>query len=418
MANPTHGTMDDATLLSVPTTELSRLRGQSMLLCLVGVAISAAIGAVGLAFGKPLIEPGVIWQSYLIAYVFWIGVTLGPLAILMIQHLTGGAWTYPSRRILEAATRNLPLMAILFIPIAMNLPALYEWARPVETLAEERAHLVHLKAAYLNAPFFYLRAVIYFAVWGALIFLLNKWSREQDQHPPLPPGPATRRFRLLSAPGLVLYVLTVTFMSVDWIMSLDPTWYSTIFGILTMGGQGLSTMALTIVVLSGLVKTRPISQVASADNFHDLGKLMFAFLMLWAYFSVSQLLIIWSANLPEEVPFYLERLHGAWAPISIAILLLQFVLPFVLLLSRDLKRNPAAVKWVAVLILIMRVVDIAWTIGPVFRKEGSSLHWLDLALTFAMGAVWLALFWRNLAGRALIPAHDPYFKEAVAHGGH
>ena len=175
---------------------------------------------------------------------------------------------------------------------------------------------------------------------------------------------------MLSGPGLVLYVLTVTFMSVDWIMSLDPAWYSTIFGILTIGGQGLSTMAFTIIVLSGLVKFQPMSRVANPDNFHDLGKLMFAFVMLWAYFSVSQLLIIWSANLPEEIPFYLERLHGPWAPISIAILLLQFVLPFLMLLSRDLKRNPAAVQWVALLILVMRVVDITWTIGPVFRTRG------------------------------------------------
>ena len=369
MAMHTHGTLDDAALFARPTTELGRLRGQSMLLCLIGVAGSAAMGAVGLAFGKPLIEPGVIWQSYLIAYVFWIGLTLGPLAVLMIQHLTGGAWTFPSRRILEAATRNLPLMAVLFIPIAMNLPALYKWAQPVETLSEEVAHMVHLKAAYLNPSFFYLRAAIFFVIWGALIFLLNKWSKEQDEQPALPPGPNTRRFRLLSAPGLVLYVLTITFMSVDWIMSLDPAWYSTIFGILTIGGQGLSTMAFTIIVLSGLVKFQPMSHVANPDNFHDLGKLMFAFIMLWAYFSVSQLLIIWSANLPEEIPFYLERLHGPWAPISIAVLLLQFVAPFVLLLSRDLKRNPAAVRWVALLVLIMRVVDITWTIGPVFRRR-------------------------------------------------
>jgi hypothetical protein len=418
MAMHTPGTLDDAALFARPTTELGRLRGQSMLLCLIGLAASAAIGAVGLVFGKPLIEPGVIWQSYLIAYIFWIGLTLGPLAVLMIQHLTGGAWTFPSRRILEAATRNLPLMAVLFIPIAMNLPALYKWAQPVETLPEEVAHMVHLKAAYLNPSFFYLRAAIYFVIWGSLIFLLNKWSTEQDETPAMPPGPKTRRFRLLSAPGLVLYVLTVTFMSVDWIMSLDPAWYSTIFGILTIGGQGLSTMAFTIIVLSGLVRFQPMSRVANQDNFHDLGKLMFAFIMLWAYFSVSQLLIIWSANLPEEVPFYLERLHGPWAPISIAILLLQFVLPFVMLLSRDLKRNPAAVRWVALLVLVMRVVDITWTIGPVFRTEGSSLHWLDFAVVFAMGAVWLALFWRNLAGRSLVPAHDPYFKEAVAHVGH
>jgi hypothetical protein len=207
-------------------------------------------------------------------------------------------------------------------------------------------------------------------------------------------------------------------MSVDWIMSLDPHWYSTIFGILTIGGQGLSTLAFTIVVLAALAKVPPMSSVASADVFHDLGKLMFAFVLLWAYFSVSQLLIIWSANLPEEVPFYLERLHGPWQPISIAILLLHFVLPFLLLLSRDLKRNPDAVKWIALFMLVMRVVDLAWTIGPVFRHEGSSLHWLDFAMVLGMGCLWLPLFWRNLAGRPLMPARDPYLKEALAHGGH
>jgi hypothetical protein len=304
-------------------------------------------------------------------------------------------------------------MVLLFLPIAWKLPELYAWARP-DAASDP---LIQTKAAYLAPSFFYLRACLFFVVWGGLVFLLNRWSREQDEQAPVLPGPQDRRFRVLSGPGLVLYVITVTFMSVDWVMSLDAHWYSTIFGILTMGGQGLSTMAFTILVLSTLVKFQPMSQVASAENFHDLSKLMFAFVLLWAYFSVSQLLIIWSANLPEEIPFYLERLHGPWAPISIALLLLQFVLPFLLLLSRSLKRNPAAVKWVALIILFMRIVDITWTVGPVFR-EGSSLHWLDFAVVLAMGGVWLSLFWRHLGGRSLVPARDPYFKEIIAHGGH
>ena len=417
MATHRSAPLDEPALTARRTAEIGHLRGRSMMLSLVGIAAAVVIGAVQMAFGKPIIEPGVIWQSYLIAFVFWIGLTLGSMAVLMIQHLTGGGWTFPSRRILEAATRTLPLMAVLFVPIALNLPALYSWARPADTLSPELAHAVHLKAAYLNPTFFYVRAVLLFAIWGALVYLLNKWSGEQDDQPAMPPGPSSRRFRVLSGPGLVLYVLTVTVMSVDWIMSLDPAWYSTIFGILTLGGQGLSTLAFTIIVLSALVRFEPMSRVAEAENFHDLGKLMLAFVMLWAYFSVSQLLIIWSANLPEEIPFYLERLQGVWAPISIAVLLFQFVLPFVLLLSRDLKRNPDRVKWIALLILVMRIVDIAWTIGPVFR-EGSSLHWLDFGVTFAMGAVWLAVFWRTLAGRSLVAARDPYFKEAMAHGGH
>jgi hypothetical protein len=396
--------VNEAVLAVRPAAEIRRFGSRALAVGAVGLAISAA-GLVG--------TPQVFWQSYLIAYVFWMGITLGSLAVLMIQYLSGGAWGLVARRVLEASTRNLPLMMLLFVPIAVRLPDLYAWARP-EAVSDP---LIQTKAAYLTPSFFYLRAVLFFVVWGGLVFLLNKWSQQQDDRAPLLPGPQDRRFRVLSGPGLVLYVITVTFMSIDWVMSLDPHWYSTIFGILTIGGQGLSTMAFTIVVLAALVKFPPMSHVARAENFHDLSKLMFAFVLLWAYFSVSQLLIIWSANLPEEIPFYLERLHGPWAPISIGLLLLQFVLPFLLLLSRSLKRNPAAVKWVALIILFMRIVDITWTIGPVFRG-GSSLHWLDFTMVLGMGGLWLALFWRNLAGRPLVPARDPYFKEMMAHGGH
>ena len=397
--------LEETALVARPTEQLSRLRGRAL-----------AFGGAGLLIALVgwFVAPDVFLQSYLIGYVFWTGITVGSLALLMLQHLSGGAWGLVARRVLEASTRTLPLMIVLFLPIAFNLPDLYAWARP--EAAED--HLIHTKAAYLNAPFFYVRAALFFVLWGVLIYFLNRWSREQDDLPPALPGPADRRFRLLSGPGLVIYMITVTFMSVDWIMSLDPHWYSTIFGILTVGGQGLSTLAFTIVVLAALARVPPMSSVASAGVFHDLSKLMFAFVLLWAYFSVSQLLIIWSANLPEEVPFYLERLHGAWRPVSIAILLLHFVLPFLLLLSRDLKRNPAAVKWIALFILVMRVVDLAWTIGPVFRHEGSSLHWLDFAVVLGMGGLWLALFWRNLAGRPLVPARDPYLKEALANVGH
>jgi hypothetical protein len=403
----THSTdhFDEAGLMARPTEQIGRLGSRSLLVGGVGVLL-AAVGFV--------LERETFLQSYLIGYIFWISLTLGSLGLLMVHHLSGGAWGMAGRRIWEAGTRTLPVMALLFLPLAFNLETLYSWARP--EAAED--HLLHLKHAYLNAPFFYARAALFFVIWGTLIFLLNKWSREQDEQPAQLIGPQDRRFRLLSAPGLCLFVLTVTFMSVDWVMSLDAHWYSTIFGVLMIGGQGLSTLAFTILVLSALVKFKPMSQVAHADIFHDLGKLMFAFTMLWTYFSVSQLLIIWSANLPEEVPFYLERLNGPWRPISIALLLLQFVLPFLFLLSRDLKRNPQVVRWVALVILIMRVVDLTWNIGPVFRHHGSTLHWLDFALVLAIGLPWLAVFWRSLAGRPLVPARDPYYKEAMAHVGH
>ncbi len=396
---------DDAALLQRPRAELSALGNKSMML--------GALGAVLMAIGF-FAARDTFMQSYLIAYIFWTGITVGSLAVLMVHHLSGGAWGMVGRRVWEAGAKNVPLMAILFLPIAFSLPELYVWARP-EAASDP---IIHEKAAYLNPKFFYIRAALYFGIWSALTWILTKWSRQQDENPTLLPGPQDRRFRLVSAPGLCLWVLTITFMSVDWVMSLAPHWYSTIFGVLTLGGQGLSTLAFTIIVLASLVKFAPMSKVATAENFHDLAKLMFAFTMLWAYFSVSQLLIIWSANLPEEIPFYLERLHGPWYPISVLLLLGQFALPFLLLLSRSLKRTPSKVRLVALFILAMRVVDIAWTIGPVFRHEGSSLHWLDFASVLGLGLLWLALFWRNLAGRPLVPAHDPYFKEAMAHGGH
>jgi hypothetical protein len=414
-----NGHWDEAALTHRPTGEIARMRSRALLAGAVGIVL--AIIGVLLPHEVHPGQPPLFWQAYLIAFIFWIGITLGSLAVLMIQYLSGGAWGLVARRILEASARTLPLMAVLFIPIYLRLPELYVWARP--EAAEDP--IIQQKAAYLNVPFFTVRAIVYFAIWGALVYVLTHWSKQQDEEPPMLPGPRDRRFRVVSGPGLVLFVITVTFMSVDWVMSLDPHWYSTIFGILTMGGQGLATMAFTILVLAALAQFQPMSGVADAERFHDLGKLMFAFVMLWAYFSVSQLLIVWSADLPEEVPFYLQRLRGPWAAVSVALLLGQFALPFLLLLSRRLKRSPHAVKWVALFILLMRAVDIAWTVGPPLRLEhapgepaGGGLHLLDLAMVLAMGAPWLYVFFSNLAGRALVPARDPYFKEAVAHGGH
>ena len=395
----------DEQLLVPPAAEIGGLRSRALLLAAVGVVLSI-VGFV--------VKGDHFWESYLIGFFFWHGITMGSLAVLMIHHLSGGGWGMVSRRILEAATRTLPLTAVLFIPLVIKMQTLYSWARPE---AADDA-IIQAKAAYLNPQGFVLRAVLYFVILGVLTFILNRWSAEQDRDPAELPGPKDRRSRVVSGPGLVLYVLVVTFMSVDWVMSLDPHWFSTIFGVLTLGGQGLATLAFTLVVLASLVRFRPMSGIVGTEQIHDLSKLMFAFVLLWAYFNVSQLIIIWSANLPEEIPFYLERLHGHWAPVSMLVVFGHFLLPYVLLLSRSLKQNLQRVKWVALGILVMRVVDIAWMIGPVFRHEGSALSWVDFAVTAGIGGIWLAYFFTNLAGRALVPAKDPYFKEALAHGGH
>jgi len=394
-----------ALLKERPVGDLSRLRNKGVLFGAVGLAATLA--------GYFMVDRTQFMQSYLIAFMFWIGISLGSLVLLMVQYLSGGAWGLVARRVFEAATRTLPLMALLFLPIAFNLEVLYKWARP-EALTDP---IIQTKVAYLNPEFFFIRAALYFVIWIALSTVLTRWSKAQDESAPQPPGPMDRRSRVFSGPGLVLHILAVTFMSVDWVMSLDPHFYSTIFGVLTLGGQGLTTLAFTILVLQGLSNSKPISDVANAERFHDYGKLMLAFVMLWAYFNVSQLLIIWSANLPEEIPWYIERLQGHWGPWAVVVLLGHFVLPFVLLLSRDLKRHGRVLSRVALLVMLMRVVDLIWTIGPVFRHE-TTFHWLDFATVAAFALPWLFLFYRNLGDRSLVPANDPYFKEAIVNGGH
>ncbi|HUR22189.1 MAG TPA: hypothetical protein VMZ90_15340 [Vicinamibacterales bacterium] len=388
-----------------PVADLDRMRNRGVMFGAIGIAATV--------LGFFLADRSQFFQSYLVAYLFWLGISLGSLLLLMVQYLSGGAWGLVARRIFESGARTLPLMAILFLPIAFNLQTLFAWARP-EAMADE---VIQSKAAYLNPQFFYIRAVIYFLIWIALTTILTRWSKAQDESAPVPPGPMDRRFRVLSGPGLVVTILAITFMSVDWVMSLDPHFYSTIFGILTLGGAGLSTLAFTILVLQGLSHTTPMSQVATTERFHDFGKLMLAFVMLWAYFNVSQLLIIWSANLPEEIPWYIERLRGPWMPWSWLVLLGHFVLPFVLLLSRDIKRQSSILAKVAYFVLLMRLVDFIWTVGPVFRPH-TTFHWLDFTIVVAFAAPWLFVFYRNLGDRSLVPANDPFFKEAVADGGH
>jgi hypothetical protein len=402
---------NEAALLAArPTDVFGRLQSRGLVMLTIGA------GASGL--GYVWLGKDAFFQSYLIAFMLWMGITMGSLALLMVQYLSGGAWGLVGRRVFEASTRNLPLMALLFLPIAFNLPTLYPWSHP-ETVTDPALHrAIAEKAAYLNPTFFFERAALYFVIWGGLAFIFNRWSKEQDDTAPRPPGPKDGRMRMLAGPGMVLYMLTVTFMSVDWVMSLDPRFTSTIFGILTLGGQGLSTLAFTILILAALSKAKPLSDVAEPDHFHDYGKLMLAFTMLWAYFNVSQLIIIWSANLPEEIPWYIDRLQGPWAPMAVLVLLGHFTLPFLVLLSRNLKRKASSLAIVALWVLAMRVIDLVWTIGPVFRRDGATISWLDAAVVIAMGGLWLIAFTWNLGGRALVPAHDPYFKEAMAHGGH
>ncbi len=374
------------------------------------------VGVIGLVagVGGAMISFDQFVHSWLIGFLFCLGLTLGSLALLMLQHLSGGQWGLVSRRIFEAGTRNLPLVALFFVPILFWLPTIFEWARPE---AAENV-IIQAKAAYLNPQFFIIRAVIYFAYWMLCIYLLNKWSAAQDRGIGTTPADSVR-YRKVSAPGLLFLVLTVTFASVDWIMSLDPEWFSTIFGLLTIAGWGLTTFASTVVVLSMLERTGAIANVLKPRHFHDLGKLMLAFTMLWAYLNFSQFLIIWSGNLPEEIPWYVKRTTGSWGYVAIALVVGHFALPFVLLLSQDLKKRAGMLAKVAMFIIAMRLVDLIWLVEPEFRPgTGFPIHWMDIAIPLGLGGLWVFMFARNLRSRALVPVNDPYFKETFVHEAH
>ena len=355
-----------------------------------------------------LIDREQFFRAYLVGFIFWTGVTLGSLALLMLQHLTGGQWGLVIRRILEAATRTLPLMAVLFLPLAVGLKHLYSWTNSQEMARS--AALLSKSEHYLNPAFFIERAVIYFAIWLLLAYLLNRWSLEQDR---TAEPRFTRRMKMLSGPGLGLFVLTTTFASIDWVMSLDPEWSSTMFGFLFVASWALSAMAFVIATMALLSNRTPMADIVRASHFHDLGKLLLALVMLWSYFAFSQFLIIWSGNLPEETTWYLRRLRGGWGWIAIAVIVLHFALPFLLLLSRDLKRNARKLAMLAGFLLVMRLVDLFWMIEPEFNRAHFHLSWMDVMAPLGIGGLWLAMFSWQLQQRPLVPLNDPQLESVL-----
>jgi hypothetical protein len=377
------------------------LRGVQRRLLLAGAA-GGVLSLVGLWS-----DPAQFFQSYLTGYMFVLGLTLGCLALGMVHQLSGGAWGVVIRRPIGAAARVLPVMTALFLPILFGLHHLYEWT-DADVVA--RDELLQHKQLYLNTPFFIARAAFYFLIWNGLSYFLNAWSLEQDRtgDPRL-----ARRMQVLSAGGLVGYGLTITFASFDWLMSLEPHWFSTIYGVLIIGGQGLSAIAFLIVVLVWLSRRPPLQAIVVPAHFNDLGNLMLAFVMLWAYFSFSQYLIIWSGNLPEEIAWYVHRLQTGWREIGVALVVFHFAVPFVLLLSRFVKRNASTILRVAAGVLVLRLVDLFWLIAPEFHRDGVSVSWLDVVLPVSLAALWLGCFVRQLRGRAILPLYDPQFDEAL-----
>ncbi|MBZ5516978.1 MAG: hypothetical protein LAN62_19435 [Acidobacteriia bacterium] len=383
-------------------TDVSRLEKPALIVGLLALVISV---------GGGLHSPVQFFRSYLRGYVFWLGVALGCAAVLMLHHLVGGRWGFVIRRLLESGTRTLLVMAAFTVPFLLGLRFLYAWADPVRAHAETA---IEDKALYLNVPFFIGRTIVYFAAWMLLAHFLNKWSLEQDRtaNPAL-----TRRLQNLSGPGLVIYGLTVTFASVDWVMSLEPSWFSTIYGMIFMVTQALSAMSLVIVITLLLSKTEPLREMVTPPALNDLGNLLLTFTMLWAYLSFSQFLLIWSGNLPDEITWYTARATGGWAWIAVLLIVFHFAVPFLLLLSRFVKRRIRLLSAVAAGLVVMSLLDMFWLLAPAYDRAGPRFHWLDWTAVIGMGGVWFWRFIAQLKRAALVPLHDPRMARGAGHHG-
>ena len=377
----------------------------------VGI-VALVISLIGL-----FTDPAHFWQSYLFAYIFWSGLALGCLGIFFLHNVVGGNWGVAIRRLVESGIKTLPLVGLLVLRCSFSRsPSLYKW-----TDASYRAEhfATGHKAAYMNIPWFITRTVLYFAIWMFSGFRILKMANEHDRTG----DPALfKRIKARSAPALLVFVVTTTLAFIDWIMSLEPDWYSTIYGWMFTVGEVLLTFSFLVAVLVLLSKREPFASFLTRQHYHDLGNLMLAFTMLWAYMSFSQFLIIWAENLPDEIPWYVRRFSGGWGYIAWTIAIFHFFVPFFLLLLRFVKKHPARLRTLAIWIIIMRMLDVFWIVEPAFRQRGLEVYWTDLVALIALGGIWLAYFIMNLKSRPLLASRDPrdtYSLLATAHGhGH
>ncbi|MDL1892796.1 hypothetical protein FBQ87_07895 [Sphingobacteriales bacterium CHB3] len=377
--------------------QFNLFRQRAMMVGVVGVAALAA-GA--------LMSEADFFQSYLYGYLFWMGLTLGCLGILILHHLVSGSWGHVVQRYVESGARTLPYMALLFIPIIIGMNQLYPW-----TNHEGLEHVVEKKLGYLNVPFFLVRQVIYFGFWSLVAYWLSKNSRLQDQNGDVH---LTRKMKIFSGPSIVFFVITATLASVDWMMSLEPEWYSTMYGVGRIVGAVLTALAFCIVLVRWLGDKKPLADILTTRHIHHLGNLLMAFTVLWAYIAFSEFLIIWSGNLPEDNMWHIRRMNSEWSVFAVVLIVGHFAVPFALLLSRGLKRHIEPLSRIAVGVLVMRLVDLYWLVYPAFNNHELHFHWLSLAAPAAIGGIWLWLFIGQLKSQPLLPLNDPRFHNGMA----
>lgn len=395
----------------MPPAEISRFQTLGLGIGVIGI-ILLIVGA--LATGQT--EQAL--RSYLLGYIYWAGIGIGMLGLLILQHLTGGSWGVAARRVLEAGAQTMPLLLILSLPIILQTPKIYEWAA-YQAGGHGGDKILDWKAPYLNIPFFIARTFIYYAIWFGITYYLVNLSKKQDK---TGDWRISHQFHGFSGVAMIIFVLAVSFAAVDWAMSLDPHWFSTIYGLLFLIGFALSALSFLVLLMQWLAQREPMNHVLGAPHFHDWGKLMLAMVMVWTYFNLSQIIIIWSGNLPEETPWYLRRMANGWDIVGVILILFHFALPFFLLLQRDLKRRSRSLAIVALFILLIRAVDLFYLIMPnpwVHDHEKANhfnLSWMDPVAIIGVGGIWVFAFFWLLRRRPLMPINDPFFENTIAHG--
>lgn len=376
-----------------------RVRNRALI---VGI-IALAITAIGL-----FTDPNQFWYSYLFGFVYWTTLGLGAFVFILIHHLTDSTWSIVIRRIVESAMRVLPYLGILLIPLFIfGMHDIFHWAEP-DAVAHDP--LLQKKQGYLNIPFFVIRSVGYFVIWYLLIRLLTKHSLAQDKDGNPEHNVIMRR---ISAPGIVLFALTITLAGFDWLMSLDPHWYSTIFGVYTFSGSYVSALAMMIVIVVLLQRSGVLTEKITVEHYHDLGKLLFTFTVFWAYIAGSQYFFIWYANIPEETVWFLNRWKGSWKTVSLILIFGQFAIPFIVLIFRNSKRNLKVLTFMAVWVMVAHMIDLYWLIMPNLHPENAQLSWMDLTALVGIGGLSVALFWHFFTRNSAIPIQDPKLQQSI-----
>ncbi len=382
-------------------TRVNRIQLMALVIGLVAMGASA-VGA--------FVNARQFYFSYLFALVFWLGLSLGCFVVAMIHQLTGGRWGYPTRRFLEAGFMSLPLMLVLFVPVFLGLHELYPWARAADVAAEKALQERHV---YQNDWAFILRQIFFLLIWIWMARSLRHWSIEQDYTRDAAP---TRKARTLSGPGIVIYSLLGTFACVDWIMSLEKHWYSTMFAVIVIIGQILTAYAFSVIMLALFRNQAPFDGVVTPTHYHHLGNLLLTFVLFWTYVSFGQLLIIYSGDLPHEIDWYLHRIAGNWKWVVGVVGLFHFFLPFFLLLFRAVKRRVAALTTLAAMLFVVHIVDTYWLVMPTLHTQGVAVSWLDFTAPIAIGGLWLSYCLSRLKAAALLPQNDPGLQFAFVYG--